>query len=303
MNVDSVVSQGEVIHHMPLTSYTTWRTGGAAERLYSLVNLSSLAAFLRKLPPQEKITWLGLGSNTLIRDGGVIGTTVINRCAITRLELLDSQTIYADAATPCGRVARFAARHNLGGLEFLAGIPGTVGGALRMNAGCFGGEIWQSVEKVTMINRRGEFSLWPAVAFKVSYRQVVMPEEHWFSGCYFRLESKPKKDCLKLIRSIVAKRHASQPTSLPSCGSVFRNPPGDFAARLIEQCGLKGYHIGGAVVSPKHANFIVNSGGASASEIEQLINHVAEVVETKTGIKLEKEVKIIGVPIEEQKQL
>ncbi|MCP4473203.1 MAG: UDP-N-acetylmuramate dehydrogenase [Gammaproteobacteria bacterium] len=302
MNVDSVVSQGEVIHHMPLTSYTTWRAGGAAERLYPLTNLSSLATFLRKLPPQEKITWLGLGSNTLVRDGGIAGTTVINRGGVTRLEQLDGQTIYANAATPCGRLARFAAQRNLGGVEFLAGIPGTVGGALRMNAGCFGGEIWQWVAKVVMITRHGEFSIWPASAFKVSYRQVVMPEEYWFTGCYFHLESKDKKESLKLIRDIIAKRNASQPTSLPSCGSVFRNPPGDFAARLIDQCGLKGYRIGGAMVSPKHANFIVNSGGASASEIEQLIEHVAEVVETKMAVKLEKEVKIIGVSVGEQDQ-
>ncbi|KAB2841753.1 MAG: UDP-N-acetylmuramate dehydrogenase, partial [Burkholderiales bacterium] len=208
--------------------------------------------------------------------------------------------IYAEAGVASPKLARFAASEGLTGAEFLAGIPGTVGGALTMNAGCYGAETWQFVRAVQVIARTGALRVLEPKDFEVGYRHVAardftLGEEAWFAGAVFEFEPGDGAAAASRIKTLLAKRSASQPLDQPNAGSVFRNPPGDFAARLIESCGLKGFSLGGAKVSEKHANFIVNPGGrGSASDIEALIEHVRATVEARCGVRLQSEVRIVG---------
>lgn len=283
----------DVNAHKNLAEHTSWKVGGPAEYFFQPKSVGALSNFLKQLPGDMPITWLGLGSNLLIRDKGVEGVVIATFPALNNLQAQDN-IVMAQAGVACAQVARFSARHDLTGLEFLAGIPGTIGGALAMNAGCHDSEAWSCVKRVEMINRRGErYSREPS-EFSVAYREVRAPAEEWFISAEFELKSGDKATSLDDIRHLLARRAATQPTNLPSCGSVFRNPPNDYAARLIEAAGLKGFTIGGAEVSPKHANFIVNTGAASAADIESLIKHVEQVVLERFGIKLLREVKIIG---------
>jgi UDP-N-acetylmuramate dehydrogenase len=264
----------------------------------------------------EPVYVVGLGSNLLVRDGGVKGTVVVLHARLNALRLerqdKDAPLIYAEAGLACAKVARFAALHNLRGAEFLAGIPGTIGGALAMNAGCYSGETWQIVDHVQTLDREGRFRTRNAGDYAIAYRQVVLKPEartarhneetvadasykEWFVGGWFRLVPGDEAESRQKIKRFLAMRVNSQPLNLPNAGSVFRNPPGDWAARLIESCGLKGLRIGGAMVSPKHANFIVNTGMASATDIEALIVEVRRKVKEGTGVELEPEVRIIGV--------
>ncbi|MFC3908976.1 UDP-N-acetylmuramate dehydrogenase [Legionella dresdenensis] len=294
--IDKPVWQGQLLHNEPLADYTTWRVGGLAARLYKPVSIDDLANFLTQLPAEEPVLWLGLGSNSLIRDSGFSGTVILTQGCLKDLQLLDENHIRVEAGVSCASMARFSARNNLAGGEFWAGIPGTMGGALRMNAGCFNSETWRWVVEVETINRRGERRIRKADQFDISYRHVsgLSPDE-WFVAAVCRLETGEKEKSLQLIKELLAHRADTQPTSEYNCGSVFRNPPGNYAARLIESCGLKGRQIGGAVVSTKHANFIINQHGtASANDIESLINLVHDTVHQETAIDLVREVHIIG---------
>jgi len=286
--------RGRLLQKAPLAEYTSWRVGGPADLLYIPADLDDVAYFLEQLPLEMPILWLGLGSNVLIRDGGVPGVVIITQGALNGIAQLEPQTIRAEAGVSCAQIARYTARLGLTGLEFMAGIPGTVGGALAMNAGCYGGETWQRVCCVETVNRLGEKKLRPINDFQVSYRHVQKPQEEWFVAGHFELSSGEKTRSLEDIRLLLEKRNAAQPTGQPNCGSVFRNPPGNFAARLIEQSGLKGKVLGGASISMKHANFIVNESTATAADIEALISEVMETVEKKHGIRLIPEVHIIG---------
>jgi UDP-N-acetylmuramate dehydrogenase len=205
--------------------------------------------------------------------------------------------LYAQAGVAAPKVARFAALQHLAGAEFLAGIPGTMGGALAMNAGCYGGETWEIVKQVQTVDRAGILRIRQRGEFDIAYRHCAPTEkrEEWFVGGYFRLSPGDAEASRLRIKDFLAKRIATQPLSLPNAGSVFRNPPGEHAARLIESCGLKGLQRGGARVSEKHANFIVNPhGGASAADIEGLIQEVRQVVLQRKGIELVPEVRIVG---------
>lgn len=292
--VDLTQLQGEYKEREPLAKYSSWRIGGPADRFYKPKNVEDLNLFISMLPADEWIVWLGLGSNTLVRDNGVRGTVIVTQGMLDGLDVVDELRICAEAGVSCGQVARFAARHGLRGLEFFAGIPGTVGGALRMNAGAYGGETWDFVESVTTLTRKGERQVRYPEAYAIAYRETKSPEEEWFLSATFKLNSGDKDEALAYIKDMLAKRNASQPTNLPNGGSVFRNPPGHYAAKLIEASGLKGYRIGGACVSPKHANFIVNDQHGSAADVEHLIQYVAAVVKEKQGIDLVREVHIIG---------
>lgn len=286
--------RGKLSENIPLADFTAWRAGGAAQRLYQPADLDDLIIFLKNLPSAEPLTWLGLGSNTLIRDGGIEGTVIVTQACLNGLKQIDDVTIRAEAGIACPALARFIARLNLAGTEFLAGIPGTVGGALAMNAGCHGGETWGVVTAVEMVNHHGEHFVRTPNDFQIAYRSVVGKPNEWFVAGHFRLKPGSKEEALERIRALLAHRTATQPTSEPNCGSVFRNPPGDYAARLIEACGLKGKQIGGASVSTKHANFIINNGSATANDIETLITFVAEQVKEQYGISLVREVHIVG---------
>lgn len=295
MSASSVKTQGlQVLQNEPLARYTSWRVGGPADRLVLAESVEELQQFLQQLSPGEPLTFIGLGSNLLVRDGGVRGTVVVMHQALQTLEM-QGERIYADAGVTCAKLARFAASQNRAGAEFMAGIPGTVGGALAMNAGCYGGETWQWVSEVKTINRAGVVQTRAKAEYQPSYRHVTHPAvDEWFLGGWFAVPAGDGKASAEQIKQLLAKRLASQPLNMPSAGSTFRNPEGDFAARLIEASGLKGTTIGGAQVSEKHANFIVNLGQASAADIEALIEHVKTTVRTKQGVTLVQEVKVIG---------
>jgi UDP-N-acetylmuramate dehydrogenase len=286
--------RGQLLKNEPLSNYTSWRTGGPADYVYMPADLDDLSQFMRHLPESMPLTWLGLGSNTLIRDGGLDGVVIITQGALAKLGELEVSVIRAESGVSAAQLARHSARLGSAGLEFMAGIPGTVGGALAMNAGCFGGETWRFVKAVETINREGEIKIRPASDFEVGYRHVIKPEDEWFVAGHFMLQPGSKDVSLGQIRELLERRNSTQPTGTANCGSVFRNPPGDYAGRLIESCGLKGRRRGGAHVSPKHANFIINENGATSSDIEHLIADVQRIVHEETGIKLITEVCIIG---------
>lgn len=286
--------QSQLLENEPLVRYTSWRVGGRADRVFIAENLSELQVFLQSLDHAEPIVFMGLGSNLLVRDGGVRGTVIVMHQALSDLRM-DGQYIYAEAGVTCGKLARFSANNAKDGAEFMAGIPGTVGGALAMNAGCYGSETWSIVHQVLTIDRTGITHVRNAAEFVASYRHIEMPvRDEWFLGAWFKLDVGDANQSLKKIKNLLATRLASQPLNLPSAGSTFRNPHGDFAARLIEASGLKGYQIGGAQVSPKHANFIVNVGECTALDIEMLIKHMKDVVLEKQGVALQQEVRVIG---------
>lgn len=295
MSATRVKTSGlQVLKSEPLARYTSWRVGGPADRLILADSVEHLQQFLQQLPAAEPLTFIGLGSNLLVRDGGVRGTVVVMHQALQALEM-QGERIYADAGVTCAKLARFAASQNRAGAEFMAGIPGTVGGALAMNAGCYGGETWQWVSEVKTINRAGLVQTRMKAEYQPSYRHVTHPSaDEWFLGGWFAVPAGDGKASAEQIKQLLAKRLASQPLNMPSAGSTFRNPEGDFAARLIEASGLKGLTIGGAQVSEKHANFIVNLGHASAADIEALINQVKSTVLAKQGVALVQEVKVIG---------
>jgi UDP-N-acetylmuramate dehydrogenase len=277
-----------------MARHTSWRVGGPAERYFEPADLDDLADFLAQLPESEPLTWVGLGSNLLVRDGGIPGTVIMTSGLLREIELLDEGLVRVEAGVACAKVARFCARHHLTGMEFLAGIPGTMGGALAMNAGAFGGETWQHVAAVETMDSRGQRHLRQPEEFEVGYRRVVGVSGEWFVAAQLRLHQGDTDSATARIKELLERRGATQPIGLPSCGSVFRNPQGDHAARLIEACGLKGYCIGGACVSEKHANFIINTGTATAADIEALISHVAAEVQRRHGVELVREVHIIG---------
>lgn len=286
--------RGELKIDEPMSAHTSWRAGGTADRCYRPADLDDLRQFLATLPSQEPLVWIGLGSNLLVRDGGIRGTVILPFGGLDTLEQLDHHCIRTGAGVSCAKVARFAARAGLTGAEFLAGIPGTMGGALAMNAGAFGGETWSLVCSVETLDHSGALYSRKREAYQVGYRTVTGPGNEWFASAELQLEPGDTSTAQASIRSLLEQRSATQPTRLPSCGSVFRNPPNDFSARLIETCGLKGEQIGDAQVSEKHANFIVNLGAAKAADIEALICYVQERVQQQHGIRLQPEVRIIG---------
>lgn len=286
--------RGQLLTKEPMSRHTSWRVGGPADRLYIPADLDDLAAFLAQVEAQEALHWVGLGSNLLVRDGGVRGTVIMTSGALNGLGVLRPGMVRAEAGVAGAKVARFCAERELVGAEFLAGIPGTVGGALAMNAGAFGGETWNIVEAVETIDRHGQRRTRKSSDYKIDYRKVAGPQGEWFVAAHFRLNAGDASQGKTLIKSLLAKRGATQPTQLPNAGSVFKNPPADHAARLIEASGLKGACEGKACVSELHANFIVNQGGATAADIEHLISRIQATVENLHGVTLEPEVRVIG---------
>ena len=317
---------GEFRLNEPMRKHTSWRAGGHADRAYFPRDLEDFVRFVRTIPADEPVHVVGLGSNLLVRDGGLRGTVVFLHGGLNQvhIEILPSgeRVIYAQAGVASPKVARFAATHGLVGAEFLAGIPGTVGGALAMNAGCYGSETWDITEAVLSLRHDGELIRRTPADFEIGYRHVRLrngklepaggkevsvedadaphtsrltphPNE-WFAAAWFRLAPGDGEASRRKIKELLQRRIATQPLDQPNAGSVFRNPPGDYAARLIEACQLKGFAIGGAMVSPKHANFIVNTGSAAAADIEALIATVQQTVWDKFNVMLEREVRIIG---------
>jgi len=287
--------RGEMLRDEPMSRHASWRAGGVAQRVYQPADLADLQTFLRRTPADEPLLAVGLGSNLLVRDGGFRGTVLLLLGGLAELRR-EGDLIYAQAGVAGAKLARFAATNHLCGAEFFVGIPGTLGGMLAMNAGCYGGETWQKVVRVQVLARGGELLERAPQEYEIGYRHVALRKanEEFFVGAWLKLEQGDAEAARQQIKALMEKRSASQPLQLPNCGSVFRNPPGDHAARLIESCGLKGKRIGGAQVSEKHANFIVNLGGASAADIEDLIGEVRATVLRQTGVELHTEVRIAG---------
>lgn len=285
--------QGSLSVNEPMSRHTSWRVGGPASSYFMPASIQDLQLFFRELDDDVPVFWFGVGSNLLVRDGGIRGVVISATRLLRDLEQIDHYLVRAGSGVPCTLLARQCIRWGLGPSEFFAGIPGTVGGALAMNAGAHGGETWERVESVRTIDRSGEIHERAPAEYTVGYRSVTGPANEWFLGATFRFEpdARPSMDTLDRMLN---RRKTTQPLGLPSCGSVFRNPDGDHAARLIEAAGLKGHSIGGAEVSDKHANFIINRGDATASDIEALIEHVRQAVLDKHGISLVHEVKIVG---------
>jgi len=286
--------RGNLLLNEPMARHTTWRVGGPADRYYQPADIADLAVFLQQLPEDEPLCWIGLGSNLLVRDGGIRGTVIATSGLLNVIERLDANRVRVESGVACAKVARFCAREGLAGAEFLSGIPGTMGGALAMNAGCFGGETWRLVESVETLDHRGLLHKRDASEYKVAYRHVSGPVNEWFVATCLKLECGDPRELQTRNKTLLERRGSTQPTQLPNAGSVFRNPEGDHAARLIETAGLKGLRIGGACVSEKHANFIVNEANASATDIETLMELVQQEVEQVHGVRLQPEVHIIG---------
>jgi UDP-N-acetylmuramate dehydrogenase len=283
-----------VLHDVPMAKHTSWHVGGPADLFFTPRDAMDLAAFLRQLPPELPLLWVGLGSNLLVRDGGIRGAVISTHGALGALERLNATRIQAEAGVPCARIARQCVKWGLGPAEFFAGIPGTLGGALAMNAGAWGEETWSHVVEVDVLDRHGARHTRKAADYDIGYRSVKGPADEWFIGARLEFERKPGVNT-EAIRELLDKRKQTQPIGEWSCGSVFTNPPGDHAARLIESAGLKGFRIGDASVSAKHANFIINHGAARAADVEALIHHVQSTVAQVHGIALTTEVRIVGV--------
>jgi UDP-N-acetylmuramate dehydrogenase len=295
-NIDLTL-RGTLRHDEPMAKHVSWRAGGRARSFYIPAGVADLCAFLGKLPAAEPILFVGLGSNLLVRDGGFGGTVIFTHHALMGIVVEDAG-FRAQAGVPSPHLARFVARHGGAGAEWLAGVPGTVGGALAMNAGCYGGETWGHVVSVETVDRSGTLHERTPADYELGYRHVraLASRDEWFVSGLFRFEEGVEALAMARIRELLSQRVASQPLNQPNAGSVFRNPEGDHAARLIEASGLKGFTIGGAQVSPKHANFIINLGNATAADIEAVVDHVQAEVLAQTGIELIREVRIVGEP-------
>lgn len=289
----AMTESSELLRDEPMSRHTSWRVGGPADTFFRPESVEELKSFLHSLPEDSPLTWIGLGSNLLVRDGGIRGAVVCTSGLPRTLERLDERTVRASAGLPCATLARRCARMQLGPAAFFAGIPGTLGGALAMNAGAFGGETWDNVIGVETIDRVGAVREREKSEFSIGYRSVSGAEGEWFLGATLALIPEQPDEAAR-IKSLLGKRSDSQPLGKPSAGSVFRNPPGGHAGELIERAGLKGRRVGGAVISEKHANFIVNANDATADDIERLIELARREVREKLGVELETEVRIIG---------
>jgi UDP-N-acetylmuramate dehydrogenase len=285
--------RGELRENESMAKHCSWRCGGAADWYYEPVDKQDLALFMRDFVKAHPVTWVGLGSNLLVRDGGLRGVAIVVLKHLNQLQLETDGRIYAEAGVTCARMARFCNQHGFSGADFLAGIPGTIGGALTMNAGAFGYETWGHVDAVEMMDRDGRLLKRGREEFDVAYRSVQRSADEWFSAGWFRFPARDEAEQSR-VRELLDRRNSTQPIGQPSCGSVFKNPPHDYAARLIEACGLKGQCIGQACVSEKHANFIINTGNAHANDIEDLIDLVQQRVQQEFSINLQHEVRIVG---------
>lgn len=301
-NIQHQNLRGELLRNEPMAKHTSWRTGGLAKIFYKPVDIDDLCLFLNEQDNDSEIYFVGLGSNLLVRDSGVNGVVVCLSGVLNTIEINDDTSVYIEAGVPSPKIARMTAKAGLTGGEFLCGIPGTFGGALAMNAGAMGGDSWSIVKNITTINKSGNKYLRDVSDFDIGYRSVkarsgsdfIIGENEWFVAATLQLQKGEREQSEQKIKSHLIRRGATQPTQQPNAGSVFRNPEDDFSARLIEAAGLKGFCIGGACVSEKHANFIVNTGTATAKDIESLINHIQKTVKNESDICLIREVRIIG---------
>ena len=297
--------RSKLLHNHQLLAYTSWKIGGAAEYFYHPSDLEDLVDLLKTINSEKiKTTILGGGSNVLIRDGGISGLVIhlantLNHIVITD-NITNNKTIDAGAGVSLGKLMKRCLDLGMAEAAFMAGIPGTLGGALRMNAGAHGNCIWNHTKTVTTINQTGEVKVRHATEFRSGYRKVSgLQEGEWLLAASLEFTAGDKNTAWATARKYLQQRRQSQPIGLPNCGSVFCNPEGDYAARLIELSGFKGKTLGGAQVSAKHANFILNINNASSNDVENLMEEIIERVRINFGITLHPEVHILGKPAEQ----
>ena len=302
MSKSNLTYRGVLLEQEPMSRHTSWRVGGVADQFYRPADIQDLSVFLQGLSVDEPLIWIGLGSNLLVSDAGIRGVVISTSGVINKINMIDEQRIYVEAGVPSPKLAKFSAKAGLSGAEFLCGIPGTFGGALAMNAGAVGGETWDIIESVETIDKNGVLHQRTAEDFEIAYRHVKAKADRyeWFVSAVVKLNQGDKAESLGKIKKHLNRRSTTQPTQQPNAGSVFRNPEGDYAARLIESCGLKNFCIGGACVSEKHANFIINTGTATAKDIELLIQKIKKEVLKQHNIDLIREVKIVGIRDDEK---
>jgi UDP-N-acetylmuramate dehydrogenase len=296
LNIKSIkkILKGRIRENVCMKEYNTWKIGGSAQYFFEPSNLDDLKKFLENSSNID-IIFLGNGSNVLIRDGGINGCVVSLKNTLNNYTSNKKGKYIFEAGFSCMKIAQITAKDNYGGLEFLCGIPGSLGGALAMNAGCYGGNIWDYVNKVIMINKNGNLVTKNKREFKYGYRNLELEDNNFFIGATFNLQENQLKNSLDIIKEYLKDRRSKQPTGLPSCGSVFKNPENYHAANLIESSGLKNYKIGKAYISDKHANFIITEPSASSSDVEDLIEFIQKTVFENKNIFLETEVKFIGI--------
>ena len=277
-----------------LAKHTSFRIGGEAEVMAFPKNIQELSKILRACNELQTIpTILGAGTNVLAPDAGIDGVVICLKDCMDGMEQLDDTHIRVAAGVTMTRAAVFAANLGLSGLEFAHGIPGTVGGGVYMNAGAYGGEICHVCESVDVVDRNGELRTFTVEQMEFSYRHSILEDNGGIvASATFALVPKAQEEIKARMKELMAKRSASQPLDLPSAGSAFKRPVGGFAGALIEQAGLKGFQIGGAAISTKHAGFAVNLGGATAEDVKNLLAQVSDIVFEKSGIRLEPEVRI-----------
>ena len=285
--------RGQIRENVSLKEYNTWKVGGKAEYFFEPYDLNDLKFFLANFQ-KTNITFLGNGSNVLIRDGGIKGCVICLKNTLKDYKIINDDEISFEAGFSCMKIAQITARNNFSGLEFLCGIPGSLGGALAMNAGCYGGNVWEKVTKVVLINEKGILIERNKKEFKIGYRNVELEKGCFFVSAIFKLDHNLLNNSQEIIKNFLEDRRKKQPTGLPSCGSVFKNPDHHHAANLIDSLGLKGFKIGGAHISTKHANFIISDKSASSNDIEKLIDYIQKKVYEEKNIFLETEVKFVG---------
>ena len=286
--------EGSLVYDEPMSKHTTWRVGGNAQMYFVHKDKTSVVQLMCQLPGNVPVFWFGLGSNLLVRDKGIKGMVVCTIKGLAEIKRVDAKLVYAQAGVTSSKVAKFCARHGLEGAEFLAGIPGSFGGAVAMNAGAFGGDTWSLIHRIECLDRDGNIRWFDKSEIEHQYRHVNLPENHWVIGAEIKLVAIEGLDLARRIRELLKTRSASQPIQSANAGSVFKNPEQDFAARLLEEAGMKGKRIGGATISEKHANFIINDINATAADIEALIERAQKTVFERFGITLEPEIKIVG---------
>ena len=287
--------RGRLEPNAPLADLTWFRAGGAAEVLLSPADEGDLSTFLKATPPDIPVYVIGVGSNLLVRDGGVLGVVIRLGRAFMDVVVEGENRIRAGAAALDVRVARFAAENSIDALTFLRGIPGSIGGALRMNGGAYGGETKDVLVEARGFDRKGNLHVLSNADMKYSYRHCGAAEELIFTSALLQGRAGNKLEILAAMDKITESRESTQPIKSRTGGSTFKNPPNHKSWQLIDKAGMRGFHIGHAKVSELHCNFLINEGGATATQIEELGEAVRTRVKENSGVQLEWEIRRIGL--------
>jgi UDP-N-acetylmuramate dehydrogenase len=291
-------ARGRLEANFPLAELTWFRVGGPAEVLFSPADEADLAAVLKEMPKEIPVYVIGVGSNLLVRDGGVPGVVIRLGRGFGDVGLEGGHLIRTGTSVPDVKVARFALDHSIGGLTFLRGIPGTIGGALRMNGGAYGRETKDILLEARAVDRRGLLHVLSNADMHYSYRHCGAPEDFIFTEALLQGEAGDRDQIERAMNEVTERREATQPIKSRTGGSTFKNPPGQKSWQLIDQAGLRGFSLGPAKVSELHCNFLINEGGATAAQIEELGEIIRRRVKDKSGIDLEWEIKRIGIAAE-----